>query len=255
MNQLLERMTRRGVISEEASRQADALIAQGLSVDEALLKQTQGAGGLTEERLLRCLSEEFGVPMVELDQRPPAKEFLAQFPVRILMTHSLVPLEQQDGVVLVATSRIFDTSGLDELRLATGRNVRAVLATSADINRCLKSLLGVGADTLQSLVSESADAGIEVMDQDSDEDVDLSEAAEDASIIKFVNQVVSEAIERRATDVHFEPFENAFRVRYRVDGVLQEANIPQEVRQFQPAIVSRLKILSHLDIAEKRLPQ
>ncbi len=85
--------------------------------------------------------------------------------------------------------------------------------------------------------------------------MDLSEAAEDASIIKFVNQVLAEAIERRATDVHFEPFENAFRVRYRVDGVLQEANIPPEVRQFQPAIVSRLKILSHLDIAEKRLPQ
>ena len=85
--------------------------------------------------------------------------------------------------------------------------------------------------------------------------MDLAEAAEDASIIKFVNQVLAEAIERRATDVHFEPFEDALRVRYRVDGVLQEANIPPEVRQFQPAIVSRLKILSHLDIAEKRLPQ
>jgi general secretion pathway protein E/type IV pilus assembly protein PilB len=85
--------------------------------------------------------------------------------------------------------------------------------------------------------------------------MDLSVAAEDASIIKFVNQVLSEAIDRRATDVHFEPFEDALRVRYRVDGVLQEANIPPEVRQFHPAIVSRLKILSRLDIAEKRLPQ
>jgi type II secretory ATPase GspE/PulE/Tfp pilus assembly ATPase PilB-like protein len=80
-------------------------------------------------------------------------------------------------------------------------------------------------------------------------------AAEDASIITFVNQILAEAIERRATDVHFEPFEDALRVRYRVDGVLQEAIIPPEVRQFQPAIVSRLKILSHLDISEKRLPQ
>jgi general secretion pathway protein E/type IV pilus assembly protein PilB len=96
---------------------------------------------------------------------------------------------------------------------------------------------------------------VQVVDREDDENVDLSAAAQDASIIKFVNQVLSEAIDRRATDVHFEPFEDALRVRYRVDGVLQEANIPPEVRQFHPAIVSRLKILSHLDIAEKRLPQ
>ena len=87
------------------------------------------------------------------------------------------------------------------------------------------------------------------------DDLDLTAAAEDASIIRFVNQVLAEAIELRATDVHFEPFENQLRVRYRIDGVLQEANIPGEVRRFQAAIVSRLKILSHLDIAEKRLPQ
>ncbi len=112
----------------------------------------------------------------------------------------------------------------------------------------------MGADTLHSLVSEAADDGVEVV-AESDADVDIESAAQDASIIKFVNQVLSEAIDRRATDVHFEPFENILRVRYRVDGVLQEANVPREVLQFQPAIVSRLKILSRLDIAEKRLPQ
>jgi general secretion pathway protein E len=80
-------------------------------------------------------------------------------------------------------------------------------------------------------------------------------AAQDASIIKFVNQILGEALESRATDVHIEPFENQLRVRYRVDGVLQEANIPTNVRKFHAAIVSRIKILSHLDIAEKRLPQ
>jgi general secretion pathway protein E/type IV pilus assembly protein PilB len=251
MNELLTKLKQRGVITEDAARQTDALIVQGVSVDEALAK----AGGVAEEKLLRCLSEEFGVPMVDLEQHPPTKEFVAKFPVRLLMTHGLVPLEEQEGAVVVASSKLFDTAGLDELRLACGREVRGVLSTSTEINRCLKQLLGVGADTLQSLVSESEDAGVEVVDADSDEDVDLAEAAEDASIIKFVNQILAEAIERRATDVHFEPFETALRVRYRVDGVLQEANIPPEVRQFQAAMVSRLKILSHLDIAEKRLPQ
>jgi general secretion pathway protein E/type IV pilus assembly protein PilB len=157
--------------------------------------------------------------------------------------------------VTVASSRLFDTSGLDELRMASGLEIRLALAPSAEITRCIKGLLGVGADTLQSLVSEAEDEGVQVVDGESDDDMDLSAAAADASIIKFVNQVLAEAIERRATDVHVEPFEDALRVRYRVDGVLQEANIPPEVRQFHPAIVSRLKILSHLDIAEKRLPQ
>jgi general secretion pathway protein E len=251
MNELIDKLRQQGLVSPEACQKVQALISQGISVDEALIK----AGGASEEQLLTALGKEFGLPLVDLEQHPPSKEFLASFPVRILMTHCLVPLEYRDDRLIVACSKLFDFAGMDELRLACGKEVRSVLATSADINRCLKNLLGVGADTLQSLVNESVDEGVEVMDQDSDEDVDLSQAAEDASIIKFVNQVLAEAIERRATDVHFEPFENAFRVRYRVDGVLQEANIPQEVRQFQPAIVSRLKILSHLDISEKRLPQ
>jgi general secretion pathway protein E/type IV pilus assembly protein PilB len=208
-----------------------------------------------EGDVLRFLSQELGVPLVDLEESPPSREFLAQFPARVLMTHGLVPLREQDGVVWVACSRLFDSSGLDELRMVSGRDVRGVLASSSDINRCLKNLLGVGADTVQTLVSEAVEDGFQVVDQEDEENVDLAEAAEDASIIKFVNQVLSEAIDRRATDVHFEPFENALRVRYRVDGVLQEANIPAEVRQFQSAIVSRLKILSRLDIAEKRLPQ
>ena len=251
MNLLLSRMERAGLLLEQDARCVEAMVAQGQPMDEALL----AAGRVPQERLLRYLAAEFNVPYVDLETSQPAKEFLAKFPARILMAHRLLPLCEQDGSVLVASSRLFSTTGLEELRLACGRELRLALATAAEIDRCLKSLLGVGADTLQSLVSEATDAGVQVLDHEADDDVDLAEAAQDASIIKFVNQVLAEAIERRATDVHFEPFEDALRVRYRVDGVLQEANIPPEVRRFQAAIVSRLKILSHLDIAEKRLPQ
>src|SRR3954469_4274609 len=117
----------------------------------------------------------------------------------------------------------------------------------------MKKTRGVGADTLQSL--DQKDDGLQVLDADKEDDLDLAHAAQDASIIKFVNQILTEALESRATDVHIEPFENQLRVRYRIDGVLVEANIPPDVRRFQAAIVSRIKILSHLDIAEKRLPQ
>src|SRR5690606_7055080 len=97
--------------------------------------------------------------------------------------------------------------------------------------------------------------GFEVVDEDS-EDTNLDEAAEDeASIIRFVNQVLKDAIELRASDIHLEPFEDEFRIRYRIDGVLQDIPVPAQLKRFQPAIVSRVKILSHLNIAEKRLPQ
>jgi len=251
MNAILVKMQSEGLLDEQATRRVEALVAQGKSLDEALL----AGAGLPEERLLRYLSQEFHVPYADLEAQPPTREFLTQFPARLLLTHRLLPLSKENGVVLVASNKLFDTSGLDELRMASGQEFRLTLAPWGEISRCLNALLGVGADTLQSLVSEAADAKVQVVDQDSDEDVDLAEAAEDASIIKFVNQVLTEAIERRATDVHFEPFEDTLRVRYRVDGVLQEANVRPEVHQFQPAIVSRVKILSHLDIAEKRLPQ
>ena len=251
MPDILLHLRQTGWLDEAAARRVDALVAEGRPLDEALL----AASGLPEDQVLRRLAEEFSVPYVDLEQQPPPKEFLSQFPARILIEHHLLPLTRESGVVTVASSRLFDSSGLDELRMASGLEMRLALAPSAEIDRCIKALLGVGADTLQSLVSEAGDGGIQVVDSETDEDIDLSAAAEDASIITFVNQILSEAIERRATDVHFEPFEDALRVRYRVDGVLQEANIPPEVRQFHPAIVSRLKILSRLDIAEKRLPQ
>jgi len=251
MNAILHKLVSDSVLDEQAAQAVDAMTAGGESLDEALI----AASGLGEEKVLRLLAEEFGVPWADLDANPPEKAFLAKFPARILLTHRLLPLKQDNGSVTVAFSRLFDTTGLDELRLACGLEVQLVLAPSAEITRCINSLLGVGADTLQSLVSEAEADGVEVVDADGDEDVDLEEAAQDASIIRFVNQILTEAIELRATDVHFEPFEDSLRVRYRVDGVLREANVPPEVRQFHPAIVSRIKILSRLDIAEKRLPQ
>lgn len=204
---------------------------------------------------LRTLAAHFDQPFIESVDAEASRDFLQQFPARILLQHHLVPLREENGSVLVATGDLFDTAGLDELRLATGRDVRALVCPRNEIDRCIKRLLGVGADTLQSLANTNDINVVETNGNGPDEGMDLTVAAEDASIIRFVNQVLAEALELRATDVHVEPFENQLRVRYRIDGVLQEANIPTDVRRYQAAIVSRLKILSHLDIAEKRLPQ
>ena len=168
------------------------------------------------------------------------------------MKEELLPLTRNNGTVEVATSRLFATQGLDALKTMTGLNLKPVLATSEAVQREIKKRLGVGADTIGTLDEEK---GFQVVDENA-ENTNLDEAAEDeASIIHFVNQVLKDAIELRASDIHLEPFEDEFRIRYRIDGVLQDVPVPAQLKRFQPAIVSRVKILSHLNIAEKRLPQ
>lgn len=250
MNVLIDRMLGQGLIDESVARGIDELLAEGEPPARAF-----AVSGISEESLLRFLSRELGFPFVELEGRTFSKEFLSQFPARLLLDRHIMPVESETGELLVATSDPFDTSAVDELCLATGHDFQVALAPLVEIDRCIKRYLGVGADTVQSMISEAGGNGLQVIETDPDEGMDLTEAAEGASIIRFVNQILTEAIELRATDVHIEPFEETLRVRYRVDGVLQEASVASEVKQFQAAIVSRLKILSKLDIAEKRVPQ
>ena len=252
MDSVISKLRSQGLLDDTAVDRARAALAEGVPLDETLVTTAR----VPEADVLRVLSAEFNIPVIDLERDRPKRDFVAAFPARLLLRHALLPLSEDAGVVRIATSRPFDTTGLDVLRLNTGKDFLPVLAAREEIERCLKEILGVGADTMQTLVSDAnaTDAGIQVV-QDEDSDGDLERAAEDASIIRFVNQVLAEAIDLRATDVHFEPFEGRFRVRYRVDGVLIEASIPAEVRRFQAAIVSRIKILSHLDIAEKRVPQ
>lgn len=255
MKQVLAKMVDEGLLDAERAEQVTAAAAAGKPLDDAI----RGVNGAPEDKVLRFLAAYFDVPFVDLEKDgekyAPTKEFLGKFPARILLDRRLMPLTQEGDTVTVVTSRIFDTTGLDELRLATGLDIHPVIAPSTEIDRFIKKYLGVGADTLQSMGLTAEDDGVKVLEEESDNDLDLSTAAHDASIIKFVNQVMAEALELRATDVHVEPFEHQLRVRYRIDGVLQEANIPPQVQRYHAAIVSRIKILSHLDIAEKRLPQ
>jgi len=234
--QLLERMV--------ASRQLSSLDA------EALLRAHPHVA--SEEEVLRWLAAEYGLGYTTLDDADPDRQLLSLFPARILLKDELLPLQRVDGHVEVATSRLFATQGLDTLKTLTGLNLKPVLASTEAIQREIKKRLGVGADTIGTLEEEK---GIQVVD-DNVEGTNLDEGAEDeASIIRFVNQVLKDAIELRASDIHLEPFEDEFRIRYRIDGELQEVPVPPQLKQFQPAIVSRVKILSHLNIAEKRLPQ
>ncbi len=227
--------------------------ARQLAASDARLFTASGAneGEPTEDKILRWLAGEYQVAYTALDELEPDKEVLSLFPARLLLKEELLPLRRVNGHVEIATSRLFNTSGLDALRTVTGLKLKPVLAPTEVIQREMKKRLGVGADTIDTLGEE---ASFQVVDEETD-DGNLDNAAEDASIIRFVNQVLKDAIELRASDVHLEPFEDELRIRYRIDGVLQDIPVPAQVKRFQPAIVSRVKILSHLNIAEKRLPQ
>src|SRR5687767_7700941 len=211
------------------------------------------ANGLpqSEEDVLHWLAQEYGVPFSGLDEVEPDRQLLSLFPARVLLKEQLLPLRRVNGHVEVATSRLFATNAFDTLKTMTGLKLKPVLAPTEAIQREMKKHLGVGADTIDTLDEE---APFQVVDENK-EDTNLDSAAEDASIIRFVNQVLRDAIDLRASDIHLEPFEDELRIRYRIDGVLQEVPVPAAIKRFQPAIVSRVKILSHLNIAEKRLPQ
>ena len=228
--------------------------AKQLSTSDAelLVGQKSGTAVKTEEDVLRWLANEYGLTYTTLEDIEPDRQLLSLFPARILLKEELLPLKRLNGTVEIATSRLFATQGLDALKTLTGLNLKPVLASSEAVQREMKKRLGVGADTIGTLDEEK---GFEVLDENA-EDTNIDEAAEDeASIIRFVNQVLKDAIELRASDIHLEPFEDEFRIRYRIDGVLQDVSVPAQLKRFQPAIVSRVKVLSHLNIAEKRLPQ
>ena len=231
------------------SRQLSASDAEWLAK-----QQGHGAEGSfdSESEILRWLAQEYAVSYSDLEQVEVEKEVLSLFPARLLLKEELLPLQRSNGSVDIATSRLFATQGLDTLKSLTGLKLNPVLAPSEAIQREIKKRLGVGADTIDTLKD---DASFQVVNDELSVDTDLENAAEDASIIRFVNQVLSDAIDLRATDIHLEPFENELQIRYRIDGVLQDVPVPSEIKRFQPAIVSRVKILSHLNIAEKRLPQ
>ena len=223
LKQLLDRMV--------AARQLSATDAESLARAKSPVQ--------TKEDILRWLAKEYDLAYTTLDDVEPDRQLLSLFPARILLKEELLPLKRLNGTVEVATSRLFATQGLDALKTMTGLNLKPVLASSEAIQREIKKRLGVGADTIDTLDEEK---GLQVVD-DNAEDTNLDEAEEDeASIIRFVNQVLKAAIELRASDIHLEPFEDEFRIRYRIDGVLQEVSVPAQLKRFQPAIVSRVKI-------------
>lgn len=208
-------------------------------------------GFVSQEDVLSALAEQLQIPFVRLGEQQIRKEVIEKIPAKLVNHYNLVPLEQYNGTMRVAVSDPLDIHMLDDLRLMLKLEIEPVVATPKDIQDAIKRYYGIGAATMEELMEDKAEETIDV--ERGIEDID--EMAEDASIVRFVNQVIGEAMSDRATDIHVEPLEHELRIRYRIDGMLYEAAIPPSIKRFQSAIISRIKIMADLNIAERRLPQ
>lgn len=231
----------------ELSRQAQT---EGTRLDQAAV----GLGFLSEEQALRALGEEVGLEFIDLSEAEIDLSLLNSFPPKFIYREGLFPIRQQNGCLTVATSDPFNLYPLDELSLTAGKTVVPVLASRAEIAKLMKTHLGVGSETIEGLLAQTDD-GVELLDKIETDGSELSEMAQEASVIRLVNEILLEAIESRASDVHVESEQAGLRIRYRIDGVLHSQPVPPEISRFQAAIISRLKIMARLNIAERRLPQ
>ncbi len=239
----------KGLLTLEQMGEAVALQkAESLRLDRALIQ----LGMLTERQLLEVMSEQLHIPMANLEDVTIDAETLRALPSKVVYRKKLVPISRTNGTLNVATSDAFDLYAFDDIRLMTGLNIQPVLAPKDDIEKLIKEHYGLGGDTLDEMVgADDFDAsGSQVEGGE-----DLLEMAQEASVIKLVNEIILEAVNERASDIHIEPYEHQISIRYRIDGVLQEASVPPQMHRFQAAIISRIKILASLNIAERRVPQ
>jgi type II secretion system protein E len=245
-----EALIKRGLISAEQLEQANAArTSPSERIDQVLIRESL----VREKDVLEVFSEQFAIPVVEIDESDVDRELLKLVPSKMVHKYTLMPIARNGRSARVATSDPYNMYALDEVRTCINMPVEPVLAPREEIQKLIRTFYGVGGEVLQEMVAEQ---GVEIVDERSvdSEDLDI-QMAQEASVVKLVNEILVEAIDQRASDIHFEPFESDFQVRYRVDGVLHVANVPPEIRRFRNAIISRIKILSNLNIAERRLPQ
>jgi type II secretion system protein E len=247
-----EILVRRGLLNEHQLEQSRLANNDGATLVDSAVE----LGYVNEEDALRALGDEAGLDFVDLSAIDVDLSLLKDFPHKLIHRQSLFPIQRQNGELIVATCDPFDLYPLDEVSATTGLSVTPVLAGRAEISKLIKQHLGVGSETVDGLVAatEEEDA-VELLSGIETDGSELSEMAQEASVVRLVNEILLEAIETRASDVHIETQAAGLRIRYRIDGMLQTQPVPPEINRFSAAIVSRLKIMSRLNIAEKRLPQ
>jgi general secretion pathway protein E/type IV pilus assembly protein PilB len=214
-------------------------------------------GFASEEELLRAVAESMGYEFAELAGLKFDRSLIKTFPLKLVHRYSVYPLRRQEHALYLATSNPFDLHAVDAVGAATGLSVVPVILSPDELAMLIKAQLGVGAETIDDLLAQAdgQEGGVHVLNDFDADGADAGEATQEASVVRLVNEILVEAIEGCASDIHLESQTSGIRIRYRIDGVLHTQPTPPEINRFHAAIISRLKIMARLNIAEKRVPQ
>ena len=228
--------------------------ASGGKLGECLVK----LGIISEEDITECLSQQFGVPSINLQHFEIDASVIKLIPADVARKYNILPVNKTGATITIAMADPTNVFAMDDIKFMTGYNVEPVVASELGIKAAIDTYYGTTASLELKKVMEdlqqAESADLEVLEEEEEMDVHaLADSAEEAPVVKLVNLILTDAIKRGASDIHIEPYEKEFRVRFRVDGILYEImNPPMKLKD---AITSRMKILAKLDISEKRLPQ
>lgn len=249
----LDLITSRGFITETQSEQVSATVDEKeLSVPEAL----DSLGFMSEDQVLMILASEYGMDTFDLSDYHIPADAVKLVPPSIARQYKVVPVMQNDGTIIVAMSDPTDLETLDSLRYILKSDVEGVVAPKSQIMSAIDHHYGTVEESVETFLEDLTEGAVEISEVTHTDDIfadDTAETEEDAPIIRLVSLIILEAFRKRASDIHLEPLEKRFRIRYRIDGVLQEVDNPP--KYLQNNIISRLKIMSRMDIAEHRVPQ
>jgi general secretion pathway protein E len=221
---------------------------EGLSVEEHLIR----SGLLSPELFHSAIEEFYGVPIATPEDYPQEPVLVSHLSISFLRESKMIPARVQNKELTVIMSNPLDYYTLDAVRLATGYEIRVLYGKEESINWALEQAYGSGTTSMEKIIEDME--GVAEYRVEEEENIDhLRDMASEGPVIRLVNLIITRAIELRASDIHFEPFEDQFRVRYRIDGVLHDVESPP--KRLQAAVVSRVKIMAKLNIAERRLPQ
>jgi len=249
---LFEALINQGRLSKE-SLEAYAKEAQDTAqpLASVLLKHN----AIPEQEILNIFSQSLALRIFQLKDASLEKAVLDKIPVKIATYYRFVPIEIKDRVLTIAVSMPLDIKTQDEIRTQLGYDIETVLSRSEDILDALRKYYGLAAETLEKIISRVSTQEVSLAEFREEKIDDIAKLAGDASVIKLVNQIILEAFRKRATDIHIEPYRQGLSLRYRIDGVLYDTNAPAEMKTLLSAIISRIKIMSNLNIVERRLPQ
>jgi general secretion pathway protein E len=216
--------------------------------DVSFVSMLNRLGAVSDKDIAEALGSLLALPIVDREEYPAEAVLDGAVSFRFLKESSSIPLGQQEDKVVLVMADPLDQNVIDAVQIATGKSVEVRIGTLSDIDEAINQISGLDSSKMDQIVDEVS------VDEISDDELDqLKDLASEAPVIRLVNLIMQRAAEQGASDIHIEPFEGNLKVRYRVDGVLQEVESPP--RQFAAAIISRIKIMAKLNIAERRLPQ